>query len=104
MSEKSVKPAWTSDDMKAAITKAYKALKGSSVTLTDHNVGVRAAMYTHATAPVLERYLNALTLKQKIDLGYPDPTAVKSTATKSAPERGLTARWRSNGPATFRRG
>lgn len=91
---KSVKPRWTTDDIKNAITRANKVLRGSATTPTDHNVALRAAAYTNASWSVIENYIKALTPVQRADLGFPDPNPEREEITKLRPGSASTARYR----------
>jgi len=95
-SEKTWRPASTREQIIAAITRAIKAMKGSSHPMTMDGIARQAARYIpESYSPVL-RLLKGMKPEELAQLGYRPPTSSKTIDRSTRPTRmSSPARWNS---------
>ncbi len=84
MTSRSTRPTWKSEEIKPAIERAMKVMKGSDTPLTSRTVAVCAGRYTNAPPFVLERYIKELNEAERTALGFPVPQAAPTVIKERA--------------------
>ncbi len=79
MSEKSLRPRSTPEEIQEAFIRAVKVVKGSSVKLTLLNVAKRSALYVPENEITLLKVLKAMTPEELSSIGLAEESLAKSS-------------------------
>ena len=80
MSEKSLRPRSTLEEIAIGLRRAVKAIGGSAEKRTNRNIARRAALYLPETEGVLYKILGKMTPEQLLDIGLVGEMPAKNSA------------------------